>query len=188
MAMTVDEALSQPGALVAAWDTGSDGHEWLGIYAASEAGVKLLGFERMDPAGRERRISELKARGIPTGKTDGGEYVWAILHERDFVAWRMSGRLFTATRSRVQVGPSVLPAADITCVTSWLDPSDLGHRAVIAKRKGAPPVVLVEEHDPASEQDPTYDRINVLFDASWARSLARDLAAWLGVKYEDQLT
>lgn len=185
--MTVDEALRQPGVLVAAWDSSASRHEWLGIYAASEAGVKLLGFERTDRAGRERRTAGLEARGVPTGKTDGGEYVWAIIHERDFIAWSTSARLFTATRSRVQVGPSVLPAADITSVTSWLSPSDLGHRAVMLERKCEPPVVLVEEHDPASKLDPTYDCVNVVFDASWAWSLARDLAAWLGVTHKDLL-
>lgn len=182
--MAVDEALLQPGELVGAWDAGATGHEWLGIYAAGEAGVKLLGFERTDREGRQRRIAELERRGIHLGMTDGGEYVWAIVDGRDFVVWSLRARLFTASRSRV---PNGFTAADITCVTSWVDAFDLGRRGVSVERVHEPPVVLVEELDPVPSLDPTYSCANVASDAAWATSLGRDLAAWLGVKHEDHL-
>ncbi|MCP3138059.1 hypothetical protein [Pyxidicoccus xibeiensis] len=187
MAITVEEASRHPGERVAAWDAGAVGHEWLGIYAASDAGVKLLAFERTDRAGRLRRIAALEPRGVRIGKTYGGEYVWAIVDGRNLVAWNLDARLFAANRSTVQVGASVFPAANITRVTSWVDPVDLGHRGISVERAGEPPVVLVEERDPASALDPTYNRDNLALDAAWASSLGRDLALWLGVDHADLL-
>ncbi len=185
--LTLDEALWQPGERIGAWDAAADGHEWLGIYAASDAGVRLLAFERTDAEGRKQRTAELEARGVRIGRTDGGEYVWALVDGRDFVAWSSRERLFTANRSYLHAGQDRFPASDVSCVTSWVDAFDLGHRGVSVERTRQPPVVLVRERDPTSSLDPTYNRDNVAIDAAWASSLGRDLAAWLGVKHENQL-
>lgn len=189
--MTIDEALQQPGFLIAAWDAAAVGHDWLGIYraegAAGEGGVKLLAFERLDAAGRARRTADLTARGTCIGATSGGEYVWAIVDGQRFTAWNLRARLFAATKDDVEVGTTRVPVADVARVTSFLDPRDLGHRGVRVDRASGGAAVLAEEHDPTPEMDPTYNRDNVAIDAAWASALGRELARWLAVAHDDQL-
>lgn len=185
--MTVDEAIQQPGELVGAWDGAATGHEWLGIYAVGDGGAKLLAHERTDAAGRQRREAALRARKIRIGDTVGGEHVWTNDGARELVAWNRTQRLFVATRSDVRVRDLVVPLGRIQRVASFVDRFDLGRRGVGIECTGAPPVVLVEEHDPTPAMDPTYDRSNVALDAAWASALGRDLSGWLGVPHDDQI-
>jgi len=186
MAMTVDEALRQPGELVAAWDGTASDAEWVGIYAASDAGVKLLGHERTDKAGRKRRTDELTRRGIRIGETYGGEFVWGN-DGRELVAWSSKQRLFAATQRAIKLRGETVPVASVTRVASWVDRFDLGFRGVGVERRGEAPVVLAEERDPTPSLDPTYNRDNLAIDAAWASALGRALAAWIGVPHDDQI-
>lgn len=178
--MTVDEALQLFVPLVAAWDEGSD-DDWLGIYAAGEAGVRLLAFERN--AGAARR-DELVARGIPVGATCGGELVWAPVGEQ-LVIWSLRARLAVAGKQDVMAGGQRV--TDVARVTSFVDGHDIGHRGVRVERASGGHLVIAEEHDPAPDRDPTYDRWNLLVDALWATLLGRALASWLGVPHDDRI-
>lgn len=174
--MNVDEALQQPGQLVAAWDEGSDDH-WLGIYVAGESGVKLLAFERNASA----RRAALK---IPVGGTAGGEFVWATIGDQ-FMVWNLRDRLAVAGKTDVVAGGQRV--ADVSRVTSFVDGDNLGHRGVRVERATGGQLVIAEEQDPTPEMDPTYDRSNLLVDALWATLLGRALARWLGVPHTDQI-
>ena len=178
--MNVDEALQQSGQLVAAWDEGSD-DGWLGIYAYSDSGVKLLAFERN--AGPKRR-AELAARKLPVGATSGGEFVWAPVGDQ-FVAWNLRTRLFVAGKREVIAGGQRV--ADAARVTSFVDDDNLGHRGVRVERATGGQLVLADEHDPTPEMDPTYNRDNLTIDAAWASALGRALAKWLDVPHVDQI-
>lgn len=178
--MNVDEALQQPGQLVAAWDEGSD-DSWLGIYVAGDSGVKLLAFERN--AGATRK-AELAAKKVPIGATAGGEFVWAPVGEQMFV-WNLRNRLAVAGKTDVVANGQRV--ADVARVTSFVDGDNLGHRGVRVDRAIGGALVIAEEHDPTPEMDPTYDRANLLVDALWATLLGRALATWLGVAHDDQI-
>jgi hypothetical protein len=178
--MNVDEALKQPGQLVAVWDEGSDDN-WLGIYVAGDSGVKLLAFERN--AGAARR-ADLATRKVPVGATAGGEFVWAPVGEQ-LVVWNLRNRL--AVAGKQDVVASGQRVADVARVTSFVDGDNLGHRGVRVDRATGGQLVIAEEHDPTPEMDPTYDRANLTVDALWATLLGRALAKWLGVKHDDQI-
>jgi hypothetical protein len=178
--MNVDEALQQLGQLVAAWDEDSDDN-WLGIYVASDRGVKLLAHERN--AGAARR-AELVARKLPVGSTVGGEYVWAVVGDQ-LTIWNFKARLSVAGKTEVVAGGRRV--ADATRVVAFVDANDLGHRGVRVESASGAALVAAEEHDPAAEMDPTYNRDNLIIDAAWANSFGRTLAKWLGVPYVDQI-
>lgn len=178
--MDVDEALRQPGQLVAAWDEGSD-DSWLGIYVAGDSGVVLLAFERN--AGAARR-ADLAARNVPVGATSGGEFVWAPVGEQ-LVCWNLGSRLAVAGKRDIAAGGQRV--ADVVRVTSFVQAGDLGHRGVRVERAGGGQLVIAEERDPTPAMDPTYDRTNLLIDGLWAVLLGRALAEWLGVPHDDQI-
>ena len=182
--MNVDEALRQPGQLVAAWDDTTDDLAWLGIYAAGDGGVRLLADERIDVVARDKRLADLAKRAVLHGSTSGGELVWCVAGEQ-FMAWNLRRRLFVAGRREVIAGDTCV--ADIVRVTSFVDPENVGHRGVRLERASGGQLVLVEEHDPTPEMDPTYDRSNVAIDAAWASALGRALASWLAVAHDDQI-
>jgi len=182
--MNVDEALRQPGQLVAAWDDTTDDVAWLGIYSAGDSGVKLLADERIGTVARDKRLAELAKRPVLLGATSGGELVWSIAGDQ-FMAWNLRQRLFVAGRREVVAGDVCV--ADIVRVTSFVAPENLGHRGVRLERASGGQLVLAEEHDPTPEMDPTYDRSNVSIDAAWASALGRALSSWLGVAHDDQI-
>jgi hypothetical protein len=172
--MTIDEALVHDGLLIAAWDESSVGEAWLGIYSAGDAGVKLLAFERMPEATRAKRTAEVSKRAA-IGTTSGGEFVWATIGD-ELAVWNLRGKIATVKKD-----------GSTTRVTSFVDENNLGHRGVRLERKSGGPRMLVDEHDPTPELDPTYDRSNVAIDAAWASALGKDLARWLGVPHTDQI-
>lgn len=174
--MTIEEALEQPGLLVAAWDEATTGEAWLGIYRAGDTGVKLLAHERMPESARAKRTAEVSKRAS-LGTTSGGEFVWSTIGD-ELVVWSLRQRVCAIGKGEAKAAARV---------TSFVDGNDLGHRGVRLERKTGAPLVLAEEHDPAPEMDPTYDRANVAIDAAWASALGRDIARWLGVPHTDQI-
>lgn len=174
--MTVDEALEQPGLLIAAWDDAHADEEWLGIYRAGDGGVKLLAYERMPASARVERSGEIGTRAA-LGATSGGEFVWCAIGD-ELVVWNLSERVCAINTSQTEA---------VRCVTSFVDDNDLGHRGVCLERANGDLRVLVEEHDPTPEMDPTYDRSNVSIDGAWASALGKDIARFLGVPHVDQI-
>ena len=181
--MKLEEALTFPGQLVAAWDDSDEA--WLGIFAATESGVKLLFHERVLEAQRAA-VSEALAEKAAIGATAGGEYVWAKIGGA-LVAWNFKKKLFAVDAEAIRVGDNVVPTVQATRVTSFVDDNDLGHRGVRVERKMGGPVVIAEERDPTPEIDPTYDRSNVALDAAWASALGRAVARALGLQHVDQI-
>ena len=181
--MKLEEALTFPGQLVAAWDEDDAG--WLGIFAATESGVKLLFHERA-PEAQRAAISEALKDKAAIGATAGGEYVWAQIGGA-LVAWNFKAKLFAIDAEAIRLGDNVVPTAQAARVTSFVDENDLGHRGVRIERKMGGPLVIAEERDPTPEMDPTYDRSNVAIDAAWASALGRAVARALGLQHTDQI-
>src|SRR5690349_14879637 len=102
MTMTFEEALAQPGPLLAAWDlTLWKGERPLTIYSLAEDKATPLAYHSA-PAGQEESLSApLRARGIPLGESDGScEFVW--LRSSDRVAvWGPRWRVMEAAGDTV---------------------------------------------------------------------------------------
>ena len=151
--MTIDEALGQPGELIAAWDGAADLDEWLGVFAVSAAGARLLAHERMPVERRAAREAELRGRGVRLGSTCGtNPHVWSGAPDR-FAVWSDHARVAEATKAEVALGGTRVPVAAIRAVVSFVAPRDKGHRGVRLERRGGTALVLAEEHDPAAQAE-----------------------------------
>lgn len=84
------------------------------------------------------------------------------------------------------VGPRRIDRLDVLRVRTYLGPT-LSRRGVCLELIAEAPLVVAEEYDEWADRDPTYDFVNLMFDAAWAVDLGRDLAAWLGVPHTDEL-
>ncbi len=173
--MDVDEALRQPGQLVAAWDDGSD-DSWLGIYVAGDSGVVLLAFERN--AGAARR-ADLAARTSPSVRPAAANSSGRLSASSSYAGTWAAGSPSPAS----DIAAGGQRVADVVQVTSFVQAGDLGHRGVSApaaasRRRGA------RSH---ARDGPTYDRTNLLIDGLWAVLLGRALAEWLGVPHDDRI-
>lgn len=102
-------------------------------------------------------------------------------------------RMFAGTGLRVAVDGDLVRLRRFPCRTLQLTRGEIERvevtlspdwtrRAVALVKRGGARVHVAGELDLFPLADPTYDRINLLFEAAWARSLAGSLAAALGVK------
>lgn len=175
--MTIESALAQPGARVAAWDMNSDDHGMLRVYAVGPDGAKLLAEQEVAADAREDVVEDARAKGARIGATHSWvRLVWAF-DERGAAIWS-NDRLVT---DRV-------PTEGVARVVTFFDESDWGHRGVKCELVGGDEVTVVEEHDPCAALDPTYGRDKLSIDLEWAFYLGRDLAMWLAVPHYDEET
>lgn len=175
---TIDDALAKEPNAVAAWHHKAK-TSWLGVFRVGASGAALLAHTEMATAERPATEEKLRGLGVTTGATDG-EFVW-VLGDRGFSLWNANRAVTESGADELLLSGQSVRRDEVAAVVSFVDRSDLGHRGVfvLVKERGA--VLVVDEHDPAAEADPTYNINNVLFDGAWALRLASDLAAWLGV-------
>ncbi|HEU0014249.1 MAG TPA: hypothetical protein VFQ45_11230 [Longimicrobium sp.] len=62
---------------------------------------------------------------------------------------------------------------------------DYIERGVRARLRSGEEVTLVRDVSAAAAADPTYSRNELLYDTGWAGAIARAVAAWAGVPYEN---
>ncbi len=185
MVMTLEQALTYPGELLAVWDRGVR-EEHLMLCSVADGKLAIMAAGEMSRPEAETWMATLRGRGVRQGATSGvAPYTWS--NDGAFTVWSLvetvvdthDGAIETAAGSR-------LARADAVRVVSFVDEDSLGHRGVkVITRDGE--VLIAEEDDPAAELDPAYGFDNVLIDGAWAVDLGRDLATWLGVPHVDEL-
>ena len=131
---------------------------------------------------------QLAAAGLAIASTVGTTgFVWEAVPER-FRVWSTEGMPLEVTRTQLTMSGVPSPVADITNVALLRDPDRRGRRGVVVNTPGAKPVrlVVVQEDDWVASEDPTYADEDARRDGQWARIMARDLAIWLGVPFDDK--
>lgn len=180
--ITIQDALSTPGDLLAVWDYASEPQEWMGIYSVGSTGARLLAWERMDRDQRDTMTEQIRSR-VRVGATCGpASFVW-VADAAGFALWSLERAECSSSEGVLALPDGAVPVEVVRAVISFVDEDDLGHRGVQVKLTDGSRRVVVEEHDPTAKLDPTYNRDNLLVDGSWTTYLGRDLAAWLGVPY-----
>ena len=110
-------------------------------------------------------------------------YAWTIapapfrLYDRSGLMGALEDRCLTLRASDRRVR-----AADVASVLGWAG-DDAADRGVDLVLPSGARVTVAVEHELAAVVDPTYDGIDLMFDASWVPVLGRSLATALGVDY-----
>lgn len=111
----------------------------------------------------------------------GGAALWAFDERGD--VWAPTAWVARGPKSNWLVGGRVIANVAIAAVHSFYDRDDFGHRGVRLHLRDGSQVVVVEEFDSASKQDPTYNWDNLVVDGAWASELGRAASTWLGVPH-----
>jgi hypothetical protein len=179
--MTIEEALAQPGELVAAWDTAALDEAWLGLYTVGTAGAHLLAWERMETAQRAVVTERLRSR-VRIGATYGSApFVW-VADAEGFAVWALEGLVCFGSDGKLTLPNGVVAVKTVQTVGTFVSEDDLGHRGVQVTLRDGTRLLVAEEQDPAARLDPTYNQDNASVDGGWTHFLAQDLAAWLGIE------
>jgi hypothetical protein len=186
MAMSLEQALSYPGEMLAVWNR-SGLRCRLAVCSIADGKLTEMAATEMTEAGRAKWSSDLETRGVRQGATNGVcPFTWSI--DGRFTVWSLTDTVVDSDDQSISMqSGDVVARADVACVISFLDPASLGHRGVKVVTHAGDELVVAEEEDPAAELDPTYGVDNVMIDAAWATFLGLDLAVWLGVPHEDEL-
>ena len=147
--------------------------------------------------GEIRREALVELRGRLAARTEGwaGEldvmaatpwaYAWTVgpapfrLWEPDGLrAWVDDG----AFALRPEPGAAVrrVPLAALADVEADLSADWVARTVRLHRKDVEAPLVVASQVDPIAQLDPTYDRINLMFEADWVVRLARSLAAAIG--------
>lgn len=183
--MTLDEALGQPGRLVAAWDYRWPDRAVLGVYATSDKGAKLVHAEEAPLEQREAMSDRVRDRGIRLG----GAYtytghVW-VVDDRGIGLWNAKASLVEGSAMVIPLRGGAVKASDVAKVITFVDPNDMTHRGVRCQMANGNVATVVDEHHEAAKADPFYTNDSLLEDMRWAILLGQDIAMWLGVPHID---
>jgi hypothetical protein len=182
---TVEEALTHDGPLLAVWDD-STTPETLFVYDIASGRPERLAFTRDAALDKAGLTASLRSRGVMVGAAHGSELVW--VEDDGFLVWSRAGVVAEGHALGLWLADGrTLRKPDVVRVISFFDEDAPGHRGVEVELKDGTSAVVVEEHDPAAELDPTYNLENVMIDAAWATFLGRALAGWLGVPHTDEV-
>lgn len=83
---------------------------------------------------------------------------------------------------RSSSGWATMPRKEIARVVGWLS-DDWHRREVLLEAESGERLLVAEAEEAMALLDPTYDGIDVMFDASWVGSLGHALAKGIGVPY-----
>ena len=161
--MTLDEALGQPGRLVAAWDYGAPDRGALEVYVTSETGARRIHREDVAPEQRQPTSDRVRERGIRLGGANTAEGLVWVFDDRGFGVWSDKAALVEGSQMVIGLRGGAIKARDIKKVLT----SARGVRCELATGSEVP---FVDEQ----RADPT-----------WAVELGVDFAMWLGVTHVD---
>ncbi len=167
------------------WDKSDPSQAWLGEYRVADAGTTLIRHQLVRTADVATKQSELQRRGKRQGATVGGFAIWAF--DKTGEIWTKQRCLASGPRNAWLVGKTQVASTSVVAVTSFFNPDDYGHRGVKLQLRSAVQLVVVEEFDPASKHDPTYNQDNLAIDGAWASAFGKDLAGWLNCPHRDEL-
>jgi hypothetical protein len=186
VALSYDEALTQPGPLLAAWSLPDDDFITLAIYSLASGGAAQLAVKRLPVAEKREVTRKLEARGLRIGDYDlGSEHVWSRSGDR-FTAWSATQRLIDLHDGTIDLGGRTLAAGEVAAVVSYADSSMVERGVHLVLSSGNVEPVAVEQSAMAAA-DPTYGRNELLFDSTWASLLARSLAQAIGAPFRDEI-
>jgi hypothetical protein len=181
-AMTIDEALQQPGAKVQAWcvSPSDDGLVVMALYAVGPDGAKYLAGERAPEADVPARRAELERRGAPfASTTEGADYVWTE-DERGLTVYTTAALVLQASGDTLTAGEHTWPRDALARVIAFATENRV-KRGVKAALKSGEEVDVLVDLSTAAVADPTYGRSELLFDAEWVVHVAAALSQWAGL-------
>jgi hypothetical protein len=188
-AVTIPAATSGPApehstASLTVWDTSDSGSSWLGEYQVGPHGAHLVEHESMHPTHANERRLEMQRAGQRLGTTVGGFAIWTLGETGEI--WTKDAFPASGPRTNWRIGRTRLDASGANAVIAFMNRQDYGHRGVKLRLRSGRELMIVEERDTAAQFDPSYNLDNALIDGAWAVALGCDLAAWLGIKYEEE--
>jgi len=186
MGMSLEQALSYPGELLAVWDRGGL-RTRLAVCSVADGKLTEMAAMEMSEAEQTTWGDELGRRGVRQGATSGaGPFTWSV--DGRFTVWSLTDTVVDTDGDAITTLAGVVVwRTEAARVVSFLSAASLGHRGVKLVTQAGDEVILADEEDPAAELDPTYGVENVMIDAAWATFMGLDLATWLGVPHTDEL-
>jgi hypothetical protein len=160
--------------------------DWIGIYRVGTSGATLVEYRTYPTEGRRARRDSLTKLGLRICRSyRGHELVW-IAHRAACAIWSSTAIRVTGTGTELFLPSGTVHTADVCAVTSFVA-DDYVHRGVRLTLIDSSQPILVDEHDPIAETDPTYGWDNFqLSDAHWVSKLGGDFAAWLHVEHRNE--
>lgn len=163
-----EQALSDGGTFVAAWDFEDNDRTRLVLYRVSAAGAQRVAETNVPLATREDMVDSLVARGVRVGATYSGTgFAW-VADEAGYTVWADGKQSSTAHVAQ----PTV------SVVHVFYDAADRGHRGVRLDRRDGGSELVAEERSPAARLDITYGQDNLSNDTLWAHYMGLHLAIW----------
>jgi hypothetical protein len=137
----------------------------------------------MAPAEIEKLV---KALGARQGETDAMYATrWSLLWATSpfFCLWDRRGKRAWVEDGRLCLRRDVLDKEQLVAVEAYVERGavERGVRISLVSGKRR---VIARQREWMAKIDPTYDHIDLFVDASWARSLARSMAAALDIPLE----
>ncbi|MBL9100068.1 MAG: hypothetical protein JNL82_03865 [Myxococcales bacterium] len=185
--MSFEAALERPGPLVVARDHAADIDGDLVLHAFSVAGPAVRLATATVP--RARRLAALLEHRRRWRLADTYGYTGVVWQAGDhaFTVWTAEARVARVDRVTLELAEGLLAADSVTAVVAAVG-DDYVARAVLVERRDGEPAIVASERDHVAEVDFTYTRNELLMsDAWWTGALARDLGAWLGVPWRDDV-
>lgn len=187
--MTIDEALRQPGPVLAAWDLEVSGEtRELTVFDLSGGGAKQLAARRVPVADVPALDAALVASGHVPGAYDGHRpFVWRVTPGAVEV-WS-EGAMELEARDGV-IADSLgrrAPVDSIAAIVGYVE-ADYVDRGLKVLDHAGKRRTLCFELSPHAGSDPTYGRNDLLSDTTWIAALGSALARWAGVPFRDELT
>ncbi len=177
----VAEIVAQHAARIVAFDR-APGASALAVFELVGKKVRLIGHTPFE------HRKQLVSAGLEIASTVGTTgFVWESLAER-FRVFTTESMPLEVTRTELKMAGVPSPVADVKSVGLLRDPDRRGRRGVVVRTPDAKPVrlIVVQEDDWLASENPTYAEEDARRDSQWAHFLARDLADWLGVPFDDE--
>ncbi|MBA3460764.1 MAG: hypothetical protein H0T46_12425 [Deltaproteobacteria bacterium] len=185
--MTLEEALAAPGRKVqiSGKELRPDGRALL-IYSVGDDGAKQLARTRLPEAEHEAKVAELKAQGVGIAETDFKSGVFWVRTDDGVEVYDDKRKLFEAAGEQATLaGGKVLSRADVALVFSYAEGyEDRGVKAALASGEQ---IDLAYAFDLSAEEDPTYNRNNLISDTTWCSAVGQAIARWAGVPFENRI-
>ena len=185
--MTLEEAIAAPGrkVQVSGKELRPDGRALL-VYSVGDDGAKQLARTRLPEAEHEAKVAELKALGLRIAETDFKSGVFWVRTDDGVEVYDDKRKLFDAAGDRATLaGGKVLARGDIALVFSYAEGyEDRGVKAALASGEQ---IDLAYAFDLSAEEDPTYNRNQLISDTTWCSAVGQAIARWAGVSFENRI-
>jgi len=185
--MTLEEALAAPGEKVqiSGKELRPDGRALL-IYSVGDEGARQLARTRLPEAEHAAKVAELKAQGLRIAETDFKSGVIWVRTDGGIEVYDDKKKLLDAAGDRATLaGGKVVARADVALVFSYAEGRE--DRGIKATLGSGEQVDLVHAFDLSAEEDPTYNRNQLISDTTWCSAVGQAIARWAGVSFENRI-